>query len=203
MKNFAAALVCLMLASPAVGLSAELSGEPCAVPDNFELSTRDIDRIEHLVASRTRGLGAAMASENANERTVVSDLFAGGLLPTENISPGQYRCRTIKMGGLGPLVVYGYFRCEIRTGDTTLTIQKTTGSQRLFGTLTPAGGGLLYRGALHYGYEDQVVPYGANPERDQVGCMVRNSKDDSRYLLELPSPQYESYHDVLELIPVR
>ena len=110
---------------------------------------------------------------------------------------GDYRCRTIKMGGGVPLTVYGFFACEVdEAADGYQAILKTSGSQRFSGTLTPSAGGLFYLGALNYADEDPIA-YGVNAERDQVGCLYRSGDS---YVLELPSPQFESVHDVIELV---
>ena len=109
-----------------------VSETACKIPKKMDLSARDITRLARLEISRSKGLAAALVSKNYAERTVVSDLFAKGFKPIINPDTltGKYQCRTIKMGGIGPLVVYGWFSCEIGLKDRQLTILKSSGSQR-------------------------------------------------------------------------
>lgn len=171
----------------------------CSVPAAADISQFDGDRMMGFDLSRIRGLGEAMLGENASERAIVSELFAPAIEPLERLPDGDYRCRTIKLGGLLPLVAYGFFDCTV-SGKGKL-LDKTSGSQRFSGQLLPTEGAIFYVGALHYGDEDPI-PYGNDPERDQVGCIYRLAGAE-RYRLELPSPQFESVHDVIELVPRR
>jgi len=143
------------------------------------------------------GLGRALLAGSPADRQALSALFAAGQAPADPLPDGDYRCRVLKLGGLLPLTVYGYFDCTVSAG----AIEKLTGSQRFSGTLTPASdGGFLYAGALHYG-DEAPIAYGADAERDQVGCLYRVGGDGERYRLELPSPHFESVHDIVELVP--
>jgi len=173
--------------------------EPC-VP-NDRVTAFDAARIEGLATSRLQGLAAAMADGAQADRTLVGGLYAQGLAPADTIAPGRYACRTLKLGGLSPLIVYADFQCTISAaGDGGYTIIKSTGSQQLSGTFTPSGDGLLYTGALNYS-DESAIDYGSNAERDQVGCLYRVSQDDPRLVLELPAPQFESLFDILLLTP--
>jgi len=187
------------MAGPAAAAVEQISGEPCAATVAMGLTERDEYRISHLTTSRTQGLAEAMRSDTARDRDLLAEMFAGGLSPLGRVATGKYQCRTIKLGGNVPLVVYQRFSCEIGQEDATYTLRKLTGSQNFFGTLTPAGAGFLYKGALNYGYEKQVVAYGTNKDRDQVGCLTKDYEDGGRLLLELPMPVFESRHDVIEL----
>jgi hypothetical protein len=195
MRNFAATSM-MLAALLAPGAAAAL--EPCQGDER--LSAFDAGRIEGHGTSRLRGLAAAMAGGGASDLALVGGLYAEGLAPAGEIAPGRYLCRTLKMGGLATLVVYQDFACEISAAKDGYALLKTTGSQRLSGTLTPSGDGLLYTGALNYSNEEPIA-YGADAERDQVGCLYRVSTSDPRLVLELPAPQFESYFDVLLLTP--
>jgi hypothetical protein len=173
--------------------------EPCAPDDR--LTAFDAARIEGLATSRLQGLAAAMADGAQDDRSLVGGLYAQGLAPAGTLAPGHYACRTLKLGGLSPLIVYADFQCTIsESDDGGYTIVKSTGSQQLSGTLTPSGDGLLYTGALNYS-DESAIDYGADAERDQVGCLYRVSQDDPRLVLELPAPQFESLFDILVLTP--
>lgn len=168
----------------------------CDAPAQADLSDFDIKRMAKFDISRDRGLAEAGQGENAEERAIVATLFATEER-IETLPDGRYRCRTIKLGGLLPLVIYGYFDCAVKDGGTR--IEKLTGSQRFTGSLTPSDGSLFYAGALHYG-DEQPINYGADPDRDQVGCLVRLAGEDEHYRLEMPAPLRESTHDVIELV---
>ena len=81
-----------------------------------------------------------------------------------------------------------------------MILRKTSGSQRFFGLLSQAGNGLTYRGALSYGYETELMSYGDDEERNQVGCLSQIADEAGHLVLELPEPIFESAHDVIELM---
>lgn len=169
----------------------------CSVPEGVELSEADATRMSQFGEARVRALGESLLSTEADDRALVSALFAPGTEPIETIPDGNYRCRTIKLGGMLPLTAYNYFACRISDGGTF--IEKTSGSQRFTGTFDAADGGLFYHGVLHYN-NDPVGTYGADPGMDQVGCLYKLAGQDV-YRLEKPYPLYESLHDVIELVP--
>ncbi len=186
---FAAALLALQ----------PLAAAACAIPQGVDLSATDEDRMAEFWQSRSQGLAEALVAPSYNDRATLHGLFAQGDRYIDAIPDGNYRCRTVKLGGILPLTVYGYFACTISEGGTR--IDKTTGSQRFSGTLTSAKTAVFYQGALHYGDEEPIA-YGMDSERDQVGCIYRVRDDETtRYRLELPSPHFESTHDVIELVP--
>lgn len=192
-----AGIVIAALCAPAIG------DDACVVPDGFGLSQEDQTRLEALNTSRTRGLGAALRARSASERQVLANLFEAGLAPVDPAQlVGKYQCRTIKMGGGLPLVVYKWFQCEIGQEDATFTVRKLTGSQNFFGVLSPAGAGYAYKGAGVYGYEKQVRFYGDDATRNQVGCLSAVRQGNKHFVLELPMPKVESFHDVIEFFPL-
>lgn len=129
---------------------------------------------------------------------------AGRLQPP----PGDYRCRTIKMGArdAGPgraqglaYVAYPAFRCRVElTPGGDLILEKTTGSQRTRGLLYPdTDRRLVYVGAQAWGDESGFPAYGAKAERDQLGVFERIGPQ--RWRLVIPFPKQESKLDILEL----
>lgn len=196
MKRFVAYAALFIL-----GLTGQGFGyDSCTVPEDLDLRARDSSKLGNLDISRTRGLGAALRSDSQDDRAVVAGLFDPG---TSYVNPalltGRYRCRTIKLGGLLPLVVYQWFTCEIEKDGSQFTIRKLTGSQNFAGTLVKAGPGFAYKGAGFYGWEGPGRIYGADEEQDQVGCLSAVTKQTDHFILELPFPQVESFHDVIEL----
>lgn len=191
-------LVLALIALPAPVLAEGVA--PCMAPQGT-LSERDASRLSGLEWSRLRGLAAALTEPDGEARQAVAGLYANGLAPADDLPEGDYHCRTIKLGGISPLVVYQVFDCTIKAAkDGGYAIVKETGSQRFTGELTPSGDGYFYRGALNYADEGPVA-YDGGSERDQVGCLYKVSPDGDSYILELPSPLLESFHDVIVLLP--
>lgn len=126
---------------------------------------------------------------------------AGRLQP----APGDYRCRTVKLGrrteGQGlAYVAYPYFRCSVELtpgGDLILT--KGSGSQRSRGLLYPhTDRQLVFLGTTAWGDETNWPAYGARAERDQIGVLERIG--DNRWRLVLPWPKQEAKLELLELV---
>lgn len=190
-----------VLAATAIAVSLPLEAAAqsfCAPPAPGFVSAHDIERLERLAEARLSGLAAALTEPDAAARALLSALYSEGLEPVEVLAEGAYDCRIVKLGGTPALVPYGTFSCAIAMGAEGATIVKATGSQRFSGALDRAGAGYLYAGALHYA-DEGPIPYGADGDRDQVGCLVRLGAEEGRYLLELPFPRYESVHDLVVL----
>lgn len=201
-KRTASALAVLLVAA-LCGPSLAAPFNWCEVPD-IGLSENDQSRLENLLTSRTRGLAAALLSDNQADREVVADLFDPGVpSPDADLIAGDYRCRTIKMGGdLNALIVYQWFQCKITANDDgSFDVRKLTGSQNFAGTLQKAGFSYTFKGASFYGYEDGTITYGAKEDRNLVGCFDAVTKGNKHFILELPFPVLESFHDVIEFQP--
>jgi len=119
--------------------------------------------------------------------------------------PGDYRCRTVKLGsqggeaGLGS-VVYGWFDCRIEATPRGLKFAKTTGSQRPSGLLFPENDRhMIMLGSMALAAEPPANSYGQRPDRDLVAVLERIG--DRRWRLVIPWPQAESNLDLLELVP--
>jgi len=119
--------------------------------------------------------------------------------------PGDYRCRTVKLGsqggeaGLG-YVVYGWFACRIETTPNGLKFSKLTGSQRPAGLLFPENDRqMVMLGSMALADEPAANSYGQRPDRDLVAVLERIG--DRRWRLVIPWPQAESNLDLIELVP--
>lgn len=167
-------------------------------------SEADQTRMAQLGSSRVRGLAEALESDNPSERATIAALFkTDHAVPLAADLPGLYQCRTIKLGGLSPTVVYDWFKCEIKPGEGgRMIIRKTTGSQNFGGDLELTDSGWAYRGVLFYGYESGPGAYAADEERQQAGCLTSVTGSPFYLTLELPAPKFESTHDVIELRPL-
>lgn len=122
--------------------------------------------------------------------------------------PGEYRCRTFKLGRMGEArgeagtgyLAYPAFRCLVElTPGGDLILSKMTGSQRTRGLIYPdSDRRLVYLGAQAWGAGETGFPaYGEQPQRDQIGVVERIG--DNRWRLVLPWPKQESKLDILEL----
>ncbi len=119
--------------------------------------------------------------------------------------PGDYRCRTVKLGsqggetGLG-FVVYGWFDCRIEQTPRGLKFSKLTGSQRPSGLLFPEDARqMVMLGSVALAAEPPANSYGQRPDRDLVAVLERIGP--ARWRLVLPWPQNESNLDLIELVP--
>jgi hypothetical protein len=99
---------------------------------------------------------------NPSDVTAARSILSAGVV---SASPprltGTWRCRTIKLGGLTPTIVYSWFKCRISDRGGQLLFEKIGGSQRTSGTLYPDGGGFVYLGAsyVHYNGANEKPPH--------------------------------------------
>jgi len=173
-----------------------------------QASPADAQRLAKLDESRAKGLDEASAASPADLAIIDSVLHAQAVDASAGALKGNWRCRTIKLGGMTPDVIYGWFRCRISIKGGAPTFEKLSGSQRTSGTLYPEGGGFVYLGASYvagHGGSEKPHAYSgsgagagaqATPD-DQIGLLSLLS--DGRARLELPYPVQESTFDVIEL----
>ncbi len=154
----------------------------------------------------------SLALQQARRQAGSGDLRALGDLIDPDIRrapvappPGDYRCRTVKLGsqggeqGLG-YVVYGWFACRIERTPRGLKFSKLTGSQRPGGLLFPENDRqMILLGSLALAEEPAANSYGQRPDRDLIAVLERIG--DRRWRLVLPWPRAESNLDVIELVP--
>jgi hypothetical protein len=177
---------------------------PAQATDNWRDYARpaDADRLARLSGAWETALKLARDKGHADELAALGPLTdpKAAVLPHPQPAPGDYRCRTIKLGGNLGFVSYPWFKCRVELtpgGDLTLT--KTTGSQRPAGKFYPdADTRLVYLGGQAWGSDEEKAPaYGAAPERDQIGVLERIGE--TRWRLALPWPRVESDLDLMEL----
>jgi len=147
-------------------------------------------------ATRKSALEEARAGDPA-EFTALDTLVAKPLLSTPDFDlGGEWRCRTIKMGGISPLVVYDWFKCRVSDDGAGWMLEKTSGSQRTSGRFYDDGQQrMIYLGSFFIA-GDQPRPYSSGPDSDQVGYAFRTGEAEWR--IEFPKPYYESKFDILE-----
>jgi hypothetical protein len=179
--------------STGAGWSAQLSALP------VKLSATDVQRFSEFDTTRRAALSEAFTGGDAGDVADLRKTLAGDPQPIgDGDLTGEWRCRTLKLGGILPLTPYGFFRCRIFMAQGELVFQKTSGSQR-------TRGGLYRLTADRFAYvgastvnDDPIRRYGADPIEDQVGILVKTS--DRRLRIEFPAPHYESHLDIMDLV---
>ena len=158
-----------------------------------EATSYDQSRLARLDEARSQ----AMAEAGGAVQDVLNAPATGGSLA------GNWRCRTIKLGGMARTVVYSWFHCRISGYAGGLIFEKLNGTQRMAGQLYADGDGYVYLGASwvkgenphRYSGNGASVGSLATPD-DQVGRMTATANGAR---LEMPYPVQESTMDVVEL----
>jgi hypothetical protein len=160
------------------------------------MTPADKARLEKYDETRKAALEEAKSGDAA-EAAALNSLLAKPLqtLPDFGLG-GDWQCRTTKVGGLSPLIVYGWFKCRVSDDGSGWKLEKISGSQRTTGRFYDDGENrLIYLGSFYVAGETPK-PYGSGLESDQVGYAFRTGATEWR--IELPAPQYESKLDILE-----
>jgi len=183
------------------------SGGSAALRDWRTIVTApDRDRYSRRDAAWSLALQQARRQPGSGDLTGLGDLIEprAARVPVAP-PPGDYRCRTVKLGsqggedGLG-YVVYGWFACRIEQTPNGLKFSKLTGSQRPGGLLfTENNRQMVMLGSMALASEPPANSYGRRPERDLVAVLERIG--DRRWRLVIPWPQAESNLDLIELVP--
>lgn len=161
------------------------------------MTAADKVRLDRYDETRKAALDEAGAGDPSGLKQV-NDLLARPLVAfSDKDLTGDWRCRTIKLGGdFGALTIYGWFKCKVTDDGSGWVLEKTSGSQRTSGRFYDDGENRsIYLGSFHVA-GDPVKPYGDGPKTDQVGYAFRNGPDAWR--IEFPAPYYESRLDILE-----
>lgn len=163
------------------------------------LTPFDKTRLDQLDATVTSALAEARAGGSPEDRAILDAALAGTPLPlASGFDPnGNWKCRTIKLGGDPQLTVYPWFTCRISEDGAGWQLEKLTGSQRTRGLFyTLAETRLAYLGA-GYVIGEKPRRYGEDAKENQVAIAERRGKN--RLILLFPAPQYESKLDILVL----
>ena len=153
--------------------------------------------VSALAAARSAGHGADIAREGAL-------LDPDAALPQPALPNGLYRCRVVKLGaksrGMLDYVAYPYFSCRVQQEGQLQAFSKLTGSQRHVGLIFSQDQlRQVFLGTLMLGDEQRAMHYGVDPERDVAAFVERVGPE--RWRLVMPSPNFESQLDVMELLP--
>ena len=153
---------------------------------------------EALAEARDAGHGEEISREGALLEPDVAR-------PGAALAPGDYLCRTVKLGSRGEtgldFVAYPAFACRVAAHvDGLLHFTKLTGSQRPVGRLFDEHTRRqIFLGTLQLGDETAVLRYGRDRERNLAGIVERIG--DNRWRILFPYPHFESTLDVIELVP--
>jgi hypothetical protein len=170
------------------------------------VTAADRDRYSRRDAAWSLALQQARRQQGSGDLAGLGDLLVpGAARPSVAPPPGDYRCRTVKLGsqggedGLG-YVVYGWFACRIERTANGLKFSKLTGSQRPGGLLfTESDRQMVLLGSLALAAEPPANSYGRRPDRDLIAVLERIGE--RRWRLVIPWPQAESNLDLIELVP--
>ena len=203
MKPLAAALI--VLAAPAAAQRDEVV--PAAANAGWRGAATEDDRgrLRNWRDAWRDALRQVRSGDNAEEIAREGVLFApDAALPDPAPPPGDYECRTIKLGAprldLLDYVAYPAFRCRIRAEGGRLHFTRLGGSQRPVGVIFPDNGRrMVFLGTLMLGDETRALRYGRDRERNLVGVVERVG--DRRWRIAFPYPHHESLLDVIELVP--
>ena len=191
---------------PPPAASGEAPG-PVALRDWRGIVTAsDRDRYSRRDAAWSLALQQARRQPGSGDLTGLGDLIDPRAARSSVAPPpGDYRCRTVKLGsqggedGLG-YVVYGWFACRIEATPRGLKFSKQTGSQRPGGLLFPENDRqMVMLGSLALAEEPPANSYGQRPDRDLIAVLERIGE--RRWRLVIPWPQAESNLDLIELVP--
>ncbi|KFB09788.1 DUF4893 domain-containing protein [Nitratireductor basaltis] len=160
-----------------------------------QVTYRDAARLDGHEWIKAKALEMAKTTDRADEfEQVTTILDLKRIAIAEADISGEWQCRTIKLGGPAPLVIYDWFDCEI-SGDEW-RLEKTSGSQRTAGRFYTLGEDkLAYLGSYHVA-GDPAPDYGSGPESDQAGFAFMSAAD--HWWIEFPAPYRESLLDILE-----
>ncbi|MFE0015388.1 DUF4893 domain-containing protein [Mesorhizobium sp. NPDC059054] len=160
------------------------------------ITPADKARLAKYDATRKSALAEAKAGRSSEVKEL-DTLLSRPLVPfSDKDLTGNWQCRTIKAGGLGPLVIYGWFKCRVTDDGSGWALEKTTGSQRTKGRFYDDGEKrAIYLGSGFVAGE-KAQRYGTGPKTDQVGYAFRTGPNAWR--VEFPAPYYESKLDIIE-----
>jgi hypothetical protein len=168
-----------------------------------EASHFDANRLAKIDEARAKGLSEAQSGRDIG--LIHSVLDAQARPASARALEGDWQCRTIKLGGMSPDIVYSWFRCRIGHRGDRLYFSKLNGTQRLNGVLFPhESGGFVLLGALsakgepphRYSGNGPSAGAAATPD-DAIGLLESTGRSSAR--IEFPYPVQESTFDIIEL----
>lgn len=162
-----------------------------------DITYRDAARLDAYARMRTEAFRQARTGGASADVALLEEIDQRPKRSFEDFDlSGKWQCRTIKTGGLAPLVVYDWFHCQISDDGAGWVLEKLTGSQRTKGRFfTDGDSRLIYLGS-YFVKDDRPPRYGSGRNSDQVAYVFRGKDDGWR--MEFPAPERESVLDILE-----
>lgn len=161
-----------------------------------------LDRFERIAG--TAVLEALAGGKAEDVAALTSALSGKPQVAFDSSLQGEWRCRTMKLGGISELVVYTNFTCRMTLDNTGVAFEKVSGSQRTSGRIEMRDGRAVYLGV---GYVSSGTPQSyadLDPTFEGSGTItpdvaVFERVSDTRARLLFPAPVNESDFDILEL----
>ncbi|MBL8584428.1 MAG: DUF4893 domain-containing protein, partial [Rhizobiaceae bacterium] len=131
------------------------------------ITPADKARLDAYDATFAAALTEARASGSKDDVKVLDGLVDADKLSFSGFDlTGDWRCRTIKAGGLASLVVYGWFKCRVTDDGSGWRLEKLSGSQRTTGRFYDDGESrLIYLGSFSVN-DEMPVPYASGQDSD-------------------------------------
>ncbi|MDV2964695.1 DUF4893 domain-containing protein [Nitratireductor aquimarinus] len=163
-----------------------------------KITYRDAARLDAYERMRGEAFKQARAGGAAEDIALLDEIDGRQKRSFQGLDlSGAWQCRTIKTGGLAPLIVYGWFGCEVSDDGSGWFFEKLTGSQLTDGHFFDDGDSrMIYLGVFSVS-GDQPPAYGAGRETDQVGYVFRDGE--AQWRIEFPAPERESILDIMEI----
>lgn len=178
---------------------------PAGVAAQETLRPGDQARLDGYDAAAGDALLRALAEGAPTDVEALTTALSG--IPSIAFDPslaGDWKCRTIKLGGVAGLTVYTPFDCRITLRADGFDFEKLSGSQRTRGEITMRNGRAVYVGIGFVAGEDPPQ-YADLPDHFlsdgtvQTDVAVLERVSDIRARLLFPAPAVESDFDILEL----
>lgn len=175
------------------------------VTDDRVMRGQEQVRLDAYHTTAGRAILRALSAGNLGDVDLLQEVLSGEPLPAFSTTlEGEWDCRTLKLGGDIPLVVYAPFECVFAPDGRAFTFEKTTGSQRTVGRVVLQDRVMIYLG-VGYAAEAEPMAYADLPAADfgdgtyqpQVGLVEQTGPNTARIMF--PAPVTESLFDVLYL----
>ena len=205
-RTFALLVVLLVLPACGDGLPGVASASDLRARNwQEQITEADRKRLAGLWAAWTRALNQASAAGETAALAAAGQLaVADAAVPGEVPAPGDYHCRTLKLGvrsnapATAPaLALVEAQPCRISARGSLLWFEQLGGLQRVGGTFYPDDDRMVFLGSKSLAGEMRVIAYAADAARDQVG--VLHTLGPGRWRLELPWPNWQSNLEIIEI----
>ncbi|TIU45319.1 MAG: DUF4893 domain-containing protein, partial [Mesorhizobium sp.] len=97
------------------------------------ITAADKARLDRYGETRKAALEEAKAGDPAEVKQLDGLLAKPLVAFSDKDLTGNWKCRTIKAGGLSPLIIYGWFKCKVTDDGSGWRLAKISGSQRTTG----------------------------------------------------------------------